>query len=189
MDNDRLKVLELISNGTISAEEGMTLLDALEPVVEEEASLVNATMEPLPTGKPTWAEYWPYLLGIGGAIAGSGLMTTLFIFAGRIHWGWSIITIPMFSLGFILAVFAWLMHTSAWIHIRVKDDDTNINIRLPLPLHWVARIIWFIRPFIPELREKITDDILELLATSLVDEGFHIEVQEDDGERVLVSYG
>lgn len=105
------------------------------------------------------------------------------------YWAWLFVILPTLFLGLLLCLLGWLIRTSAWLHIRVQDKETNLKISLPLPLGWVVWLVKMVRPFVPKLQELVADDLLELLAASITEGGFNVEVQEESGEHVLVYYG
>jgi hypothetical protein len=207
MDEERLKILQLIADGTITAEEGAALLDSLEAASDEETEtnveadtvvLVPKTGEilspPIPLldqspPRPGWAKYWFYVLGLGAFLASLGFSYTVLIVAGQVYWVWIFLTLPALFSGGLLCLCGWLIRTSAWLHIQVENEGARLNLSLPLPLGWIAWLVRIARPFVPQLRELAADDLLETLVASATEEGFNIEVQEENGEHVLLYYG
>lgn len=207
MDEERLKILQLIADGTITAEEGAALLDSLESVSAEDTEanietvpvvLVPQTSEILSPPvrlqdqsppRPGWAKYWFYALGLGAFLASLGFSFTVLIVAGQVYWAWIFLTLSALFLGGLLCLCGWLIRTSAWLHIRIENEGTSFNLSLPLPLGWIAWLVRIARPFVPQLRELAADDLLETLVASATEEGFNIEVQEESGEHVLLYYG
>jgi len=192
MDDESLKVLQLVSNGAITAEEGLSLFNSLEIAGDSATSgitPVDTVRRPMPVGQPSWAEYWPYPLSIGAFSAALGLAYTLMIIVGQIHWAWIFLTLPALTLGGLLGLFGWLMRSSPWLRVSIQDNNLNLNFSLPLPLHWLAKLFPLARPFVPQLRDRVTDDILETLASSMTTLSFNVEVQEASGEHVFVTYG
>lgn len=207
MDEERLKILQLIAGGIITAEEGAALLDSLESTSDEDTEanieagtvvLVPKTSEILPPPvslldqalpRPGWSEYWFYALGLGAFLASLGFSYTVLIVAGQVYWAWIFLALPALFLGGLLCLCGWLIRTSAWLHIQIKNEGTRFNLSLPLPLGWVAWLVRIARPFAPQLRELAADDLLETLVASATEEGFNIEVQEESGEHVLLYYG
>ena len=197
MDKERLRILELVAKGAITADEGLHLLNVLTESSKRDTQTndivvtppVSTTSPPQPTAKPGWASYWQPILMSGVAVVLVGLVSTVQIFQGQIGWGWLLLIWPTLALGILVTLFGWLMRFSPWLRVHIQGQNTNIHFSLPIPLHWLVWVIWFIRPFIPQLRETITDDILVDLTTSMTQEGFAVEVQETSGEHVEVVYG
>ncbi len=199
MDEERLKILQLIADGTITAEEGGALLDSLESTSDEdtEANIETDTVilvPPVPLQdqsppRPGWAKYWFYALGLGAFLASLGFSLTVLIVAGQVYWAWIFLTLPALFLGGLLCLCGWLIRTSAWLHIQIENEGTRFNLSLPLPLGWIAWLVRIVRPFVPQLQELAADDLLETLVASATEEGFNIEVQEESGEHVLLYYG
>lgn len=197
MSEAQLKILQMIADGTISATEGETLLDALadsatedetgpgDPAIEPDEIMPAATMPP----KPKWANYWLYPMIAGAVLASMGFGYTILAFIGDISWGWLFLTLPLLVLGSILFLLGWFTRNSGWLHIRVKDGPDRVNISLPIPLGWIGWGVKVAQPFAPQLDEYLTDDVLAMLSEEFWTEGFSIEVNETDGEHVEIFYG
>jgi hypothetical protein len=203
MSQEQIKVLQMIAEGIISAEEGERLLRVLEATDDVESGpnlMVPSDTEPevgepvpepttpQPT-KPHWARFWLYPTVIGGVLALLGLRYTILAAGDTISGWWLLLTLPGLILGLLLFLLGWLIRYSYWLHLRIKDENTNIKISLPLPLSWIRWGIKIARPFVPKLAEVATDDVLDVMAETLLEDSFSVEVQEVDGEHVQIYYG
>jgi hypothetical protein len=196
MDDAYLKILQMIESGSISADEGERLLDALEA---EPDTTTIAPAEVLPAEPPTppagpprsWQFLWVYPT-IGGLLllAGMGILTANLVQGGQAL-GWLACTIPLMLLGTLVAVLAWWSRTARWLHLSVRGPENNIRISLPLPLRLTAWVLRFLRPWIPPLRDTAVDEVIFALAEVDISEGpLSVEVDdEEEGEEVRVYIG
>jgi hypothetical protein len=205
MSEPTLKVLKMIEEGTITAEEGERLLAALKTgsqEVDEGGMEVgppppppspppDPEIEPVPVGPPPfWTHVWIYPLVTGIALlAGMGYLTNLLITGGE-KLGWLICTIPLALFGGLVALLAWWSTYSRWLHVRIQDDGKKINISLPLPLRPAAWLVRLVRPFVPQLQEVPVDEFILSLANLDNEEGLLVvDVDEGKGEKVQVYFG
>jgi len=196
MDGAYLEILRMIEDGTISAEEGYMLLDALDTGPEpgnqmapqphaggEEKAKETATRS---SGPPAWAQRaWIYPL-LGGAVllVLAGFTTILLTGAGT-HLGWLACTLPLMAFGGLVMALAWWSQNARWIHVRVRDHDTRFRISLPLPLRPVAWLARLARPWVPQIRDYPVDELILGLADMEEEDILAVEVN-DAGEEVQV---
>jgi hypothetical protein len=208
--NEILEILDMIERGTISSEEGMKLIKAIEDsdeILEDEYQAAKSELEGTgsdPIGETSysdvdrakleeWRKWWiiPFGIGVGITVLGAGLM----------YWGWSA---AGFGLGFFLAwipfligisilVLGWNSQTGLWLHVRVDqkpgESPETIAISLPLPTHFTA---WFLRtfgPIIPGFKASGLDEVILALADrSKQDAPLTIDVQDDEKEEQVRIY-
>jgi hypothetical protein len=211
-DKERLEILDMIQKGSISAQEGLGLIEALEKSLNDidenpPMDTFNSAPSPEPydgsenTLQPSaddlnkWRQWWiiPFWLGIGITVSGGGLM----------YWAWSakgvgigfILSWIPFLLGVSLSVLGWNSRTGPWLHIRIQhrpDQETKrIAISLPLPVHFFAWSLRNFGHFIPGLNATGLDEIILALKDSAqAAEPLSINVQDGtDGEQVQVYIG
>jgi hypothetical protein len=200
MDEPHLKILHMIQEGIISAEEGEKLLDALDWGVEldgrgengilgEAPAMVKAT-ETIPAGPPAWVEWaWIYLLAGGILILGLAVIFTALLVQGGVHPVWLAFTLPLMVFGALVAGVAWWSRTARWLRVRVRDADTRISFSLPLPLRPVAWLVRAARPWVPQLQDTPIDELILLLSETEGEGILAVEVNEDEGEEVSVYFG
>ncbi len=197
MDEAYLKILQMIQDGTISAEEGARLLDALgqgpqpadQPAVETSPS--EGAPAAAPVGPPSWARWaWVYPLAAGlGLLAIAGIFTGLVMRDGR-QLGWLVCTLPPMILGALVMALAWWSRSARWLHVRVRDGEKRINVSLPLPLRLAAWGVRLARPWVPQLRDTAVDELILSLAETDSREGIlAVEVNEGVDEQVRVYLG
>ena len=199
MDEAYFKILRMVESGTISAEEGEMLLDALNADPEPESGSVNGVLassrttaeenETWSSGPPAWAQRaWIYLLAGGVALVGlAGIATALLAGMGT-HLGWLACTLPLMAFGGLVAALAWWSQSVRWIHLRVQDHDKRFRISLPLPLRPIAWLARLARPWVPQMRDYPVDELILGLADMEGEDSLSIEVN-DEGESVQVYLG
>ena len=197
MHAEQMKILEMIAQGVITAEEGEALLDSIPPEVapvEDPESRTSSRPEILglerdSASPPAWAQFWPIPVATGAIIASLGSGYSVLAITGILSRWWLLLTVPGLAIGLLIFLTGWLMRTGPWLRIHVKDEENNIRLSLPVPTYWLIELVKLAQHFVPSLREWISDDLLIMLVESS-DEGlFNIEVEEDTGQYVRISYG
>lgn len=211
---ERLKILDLIEKGTITTEEGMRLLAAIEhdnmdEFFDDEPSLVGdqafadnemPDSDPLANSIETeeiqrWKRWWslPMWIGLGIVVLSSFWMKNAWNDSVLGFWffcSW----IPML-LGILMMALAWNSRTAPWLHVRIHqapgEKPERIAFSLPLPLRFSA---WGLRRFghyIPNFDASGIDEaIMALHDTKLNHAPLFIDVQDDeDGDHVQVFIG
>jgi hypothetical protein len=199
MNEAYLEILRMIENGTISAEEGAMLLDALNSGSRPEVQPAHESLEGRgttvdekehrPSGPPAWAQQlWMYPLAGGAVLAGLAGMATALLVQGGSRLGWLVCTLPLMLSGALVMALAWWSRTSRWLHVRVRDKETRFRFSLPLPLRpaaWLARLA---RPWVPQMRDVPLDELILTLADMEEKDILAVEVN-DEGEGVQVYLG
>jgi hypothetical protein len=209
---ERLEILEMVQNGTISAEEGARLIEAIgesEEALAEEYALakgeVEGKFEPAeteaaipeidPEDLNKWKSWWiiPFWIGVAITVLGGTLMYLAWSARG-ISFGFFAAWIP-FLLGVGLLVLGWNSRTGPWLHVRIQqkpgEKPERIAISFPLPNRFFAWIIRTFGSFIPEANLAGADQILLALGDySQGDAPLSIDIEDDeDGDRVKVYIG
>lgn len=197
---ERSQILEMIENNTISAEEGLQLLQALEtsrfeqeisipgsePVPEDEETPIFKEALPDPEDLLKWKRWWiiPLLIGMAIILLGGGLMYAAWN-AHRFGVLFLLTWIP-FLLGTALVALAWGSRHSPWIHIRIQqkpgERPRKIAFSFPIPLRVSA---WALRTFghwIPNLDATGLDEVLIALKDS-ANENTPLVINVDEGEH------
>ena len=119
--DERMRILELIESGEISAEEGARRLEALTESGEAPEPLA-APAAPVP--RPALVRWlWQGAFWTGVALmAGGGLLVASVysesIAAGWLAWGWII-----FLLGVVVVLLGWWLQRAHWLSVRVRQPD------------------------------------------------------------------
>jgi hypothetical protein len=185
--DERMRILESIEAGEISAQEGARRLEALVEGAEAPAPAAS------PAPRPALVRWlWQGAFWTGMALmAGGGLLVASVyaesIAVGWLAWGWIVLL-----LGVVVTLLGWWLQRAHWLSVRVRQPDgPNISIDLPLPLGLVAWGMRIARPFVPQLEETGADEVLLALRDEM-EQGrpFLVEVNEGEGgEQVQVYFG
>lgn len=213
MDQAERKILDMIEQGALTAEEGLRLIDAMNVSNSEDDDLYNLSLEEvtviaddiLEPSEPRISteelermkqlkRWWVFPFAIGLVITTLG---ALWMFAGYsrtgFSWGFWLSWIP-FIIGIFVLALSFQSSRSVWLHVRIKqkrgESPPRISISLPLPL---SLTLWLINTFghkIPGLDDLPLGDIFELLDRISPEEPFYVHVNDkDNGEMVEVFIG
>jgi len=205
---ERKKILQMVEEGKISAEEAASLMRALETDASE-AQIEVFEAEPTSgfagseTSAPEFEEVKararrfamiPLWVGILVAVLSSWGMYTIQMNSGVNFWFFCLL-LPLF-LGVLLIVIGAGGQSSRWLYVNVdrryaEDGPRNITLGFPLPLGLTS---WFLRTFghnIHGMSNTNVDDIIQILdATQKSGDPFIVNVNDDeDGEHVQVYIG
>ena len=212
VDQSERKILEMVEQGIISAEDGLRLIDAMGAGKNAQGNVnnvlsegVNVSIEDVLEPAPRISDeelnrmkrlkrWWILTFGIGLLITTIG---AVWMYSGYINrgfgWGFWLAWIP-FILGIFVVAVSFQTSRSVWLHVRIKqkpgESPSRISISLPLPISLAK---WFMSVFghkIPGLKDQPLGDLSQLLDNISPEEPFYIHVNdEDDGEEVEVFIG
>jgi hypothetical protein len=185
--SERMRILEMIESGEISAQEAARRLEALA------APTPSARSEAAPIALPVWVErIWQAVFWSGATLtAGGALLLTIF-YAGKAGVGSAICGWPLFVAGLLGLLLGLWLPNATWFSLRVREEGSRrISLALPLPLGPIAWIVRLVRPFVPQLQDMAVDEVILALRDE-VRKGrpFVVDVNEGkNGERVHVYIG
>ena len=204
MTEERMRILEMIEQGAISAEEGARLIQALEEDTgedfEAQAEAFDEAPEPPPTqmdpppdiGK--WRHFWYIPLAVGVVITTiSGLLVYAGV-QGDWNWFWMLCVWNPLLFGLAVVVMSWFGRTARWLHVRVNTGEDEwprrIALSFPLPIGLTALGLRLFGNRIPGVEGVRLDKALLALKDGANPETpLYIEVDETSGERVQVYIG
>lgn len=205
---ERKKILQMVEEGKISAQEAATLMRALDEDIEQaevEAVSVETTsgFASDETSAPEFENVKararqfamiPLWVGVLIAVLSAWGIYSIQQSAGMNFWFYCLL-LPLF-LGVLLIMLGAGGQSSRWIYVNVDrryahDGPRNITLGFPLPLGLTS---WFLRTFghnIQGMKNTNVDDIIQILdATGKSGAPFIVNVNnDDDGERVQVYIG
>jgi uncharacterized integral membrane protein len=206
VDKAERKILDMIEQGQISANEGLRLINAMkkdddqsaqnEQVMQAEVAYVPSPdresdhphipeeeMARMKRLKRWWV--LPFGIGLVITILGAIWMYMGYTSAG-FGFGFWLAWLP-FLLGIFITAVSFKTNQSVWIHVRVKQKPgqrpERISISLPLPLNMAK---WFFTAFgdrIPGLKEQPIGDISSILENLSPEEPFYVHVNDDDDDE------
>ena len=206
---ERKKILQMVEEGKISAEQAAKLMSALDADAAE-AEVEVFQSEPssgFDGSAPSAPEFdavkrrarqfamIPLWAGIVVAVLSSWGIYSVQQNAGMNFWFFCLI-VPLL-LGVLLIALGAGGPSSKWLYVNVDrrqshDGPKNITLGFPLPLGLTS---WFLRNFghtIQGMQNTNVDDIIQILdATGTSDEPLIVNVHNDDGdgEHVQVYIG
>ncbi len=163
MTEERMRILEMIEQGAITAAEGAKLINALddgedetpdeaptpgelgERILFEEAADPGDQPPPAAPSAPAspaeppfdfakWRNWWFIPLAVGVVITG---MSGLLVYAGNQgawNWFWmSCVWVPLL-FGIFVIVMAWFSRTARWLHVRVNTGEDEWPRRIAISL-------------------------------------------------------
>lgn len=204
---EKKEILRMVEEGKITAEEAITLLNALEADLadaEESAFITEASAES--TREPAVdhnlnaiadkvRSFWRIPLGIGIVITVLGGIWMLSAMQSAGFGFWFYCAWIPFVLGVFVIALSAGSRSSRWLFVHIKqapgERPENITFGFPIPLRLVA---WFLRNFgekIPGLDNLAgVDEILEMLAnTPAGDAALIVDVHDEGGEEVQIFVG
>ena len=205
---ERKKILQMVEEGKITAEQAASLMRALEAdQTEAEAEVIQPEPPPGPAGSETSApefeevkaraRRWaliPLWTGIAVTVFSAWGIYAILNDFGTSYW-WICLLFPLF-IGILLIAISAGGPGTRWLYVNVdrryaRDWPRTITFGFPLPLGLTS---WFLRNFghtIHGLDETNVDDIIQILdATGTSDGPLIVNVNDDDeGEHVQVYIG
>jgi hypothetical protein len=201
---ERKKILQMVADGRITADEAATLMRALEQTPEEDQVLEpEAGSRSRANAEPEFEEVRnramrlaviPLWIGILVTVVSAWGMFAIQQNAGYNFWFFSL-TVPLL-LGIFLITLGAGSRTSRWIYLNVdrsqrNDWPRNITLAFPLPLGLAG---WFLQNFgsyIGGLKHTNVDEVVQAISMAKsIKEPLIINVDDaEDGERVQVFIG
>lgn len=221
LNQRRFEVLRRVEHGELSIEEGSRLLADLEAGVYEEVEALPPIREPAPaapmppaaraepvSAQPEvlrdgldedaerrmkrWQQWWvlPFAIGLVITILGAVWMFQGYIAAG-FGWRFWLSWFP-FAFGLLLVVASWYSRSLPWLHVRVRDGSTNVNLSLPVPIGLANWGLARYKRYAPDQYEKAhMDEVMTVVNETLTqDAPMHVVVDDDDSHvEVIITTG
>jgi hypothetical protein len=205
---ERKKILQMVEEGKISAEQAANLMraldsDAAEAEIEVFQSEPSTGFDEPASPAPEFDEVKsrarrfaaiPLWIGVVVAVLSSWGIYSIQANTGMNFWFYCLL-FPLF-LGVLLIVIGAGGQSTRWLYVNVDrrnaaDGPRNITLGFPLPLTLTS---WFLRMFghnISGLKGTNVDDIIQVLdATGKSGEPLIVDAYDDkDGEHVQVYIG
>lgn len=213
---ERRKILQMVADGKISAEEAATLMRALDEAAGEEAKGDSAEAEPevINPGAgfggerseaPEIDEVRRRAMRFSGAFLWIGIIFTILSAWGMfgiqqnagLNFWFYCLGMPL-TLGILFIALGAGSRTSRWLYVNVdrtrsrdQDGPRHISLAFPLPLGFAG---WFIRTFgrhIDGLKNTNVDDVVNAISMAKnIKDPLIVHVDDaDDGEKVQVFIG
>ena len=202
---ERKKILQMVADGKINAQEAATLMRTLDDSAEEQIQVFEAgpSFGSEKTDAPEFDQVRRRANRFSSAFLSIGIIFTVLsawaMFGiqknNGLNFWFFCMTMPLF-LGILLTMLGAGSRTSRWMYVNVDrshqtEFPRNITIAFPLPLGLVA---WFLKNFggsISGLKKTNVDEIIQAIAMAKnITEPLIVNVDDgDDGEKVQVFIG
>ena len=201
MSEERGKILQMVADGKITAEQASQLLAALGDSGAETQSgppagepVAAGPAPALPPPMPHFGSLWLIPLYVGLVLLVCGALAVFPLYTSSGSWLWLVCGWPVFLIGVLTILAGWLARNSRWVHIRITNVDgsrRSIKLSFPLPLRLTAWALRVASRFSGRLKDTGVDEIVVALNEGLKsDQPLYVDVQDDDdGERVQVYIG
>ena len=208
MEQADRKILDMVGQGQITADEGLRLMNAMKSAPEDEIPqaepIEGQAVHPSAGPRPHISDeelqrmkqlkrWWflPFGVGLVILVLGAIWMYTGYTNSG-FGFGFWLAWIP-FLLGILIVAVSFHTKKSVWLHLRVTqrpgERPQKIVFGLPLPLN-LAR--WFFTTFgdkVTGLKSESIGDIPTILESLSPEDPFYVHVNDDDGEEVEIFIG
>lgn len=205
---ERRKILQMVADGKITAEEAATLMRALDEAVEDEPEVIPAAsnFNQERSDAPEIESVRRRANRISRGFLWMGVIFTVLVAwgmfaiqqnAGMNFWFFCL-SMPLF-FGILLIVLAARSQSARWLYVNVdrsrskdKSGPRKISLAFPLPLGLAS---WFLKNFgnkIDGLKNTNVDDVIQAIAiaNNTITDPLIIHVDDtDDGEKVQVFIG
>jgi MFS family permease len=191
MEEERLRILEMLGAGDITPEQAAELLGALD-TSEEAAGAGPPSLPPAELRENRWARFWIYPLMVGGIVLILGALIMGLVYSTDAARGWRVCGWLPMILGLGVMLIAWWTRSATWLHLRVREEDgQKVAFSFPLPLTLAAWVLRLAQPFVPQLKDTGVDDlIIALRQGKSRNEPLFINVEDDEkGESVEIYIG
>ena len=203
---EQKKILKMVEDGKISADEALKLIQALESSTDS-GEAIAASTQTSGTGwegsdSPEFEEIagkarrlWQVLLWIGVSVVVLSAYWLYTLVYSSNYGFWFFCALVPFLFGILLLALFTGGRTSRWVYVNVEQPQSEwprfFTLGLPLPLGLAS---WFLRYFgnnIEGLDQAAVNEILEFLSKGFSSkEPVIVNVNEGhDGERVQVYIG
>ena len=213
VDQAERKILDMVEQGQITADEGLRLINAMHKNHTDEKSGAvpveggNAYVPPADSESehgPTipkeemdrmkaMKRWWvlPFGIGLLATVLGAVWMYNGYVakgFGAGFWFSW----IP-FLLGIGIVAVSFPTNRGVWLHVRIKqkpgESPQRISISIPMPIRLAK---WAFSTFgdkIPDINGRPMDEISAILEGLSPEEPFYVHVNDEDGEAVEVFIG
>ena len=212
MEKTERKILDMVEQGQISADDGLRLMNAMgqrsESRPKEEPIAAEVVYEPDHTSERKSSHispeeisrmkrlkrWWllPFGIGLIVLLLGAVWMSMGYQEAG-FGLGFWLAWIP-FLLGILIVAASVRTRKSVWFHLKVKqrsgEKPERINFGLPLPLSLAKWLFTAFGDKFTGLEDKNIGDFPTILENLSSEEPFYLHVNDDeDGEEVEIFIG
>ncbi len=198
MDDEQRRILQMVQEGAITPDEAARLLDALV----EEALPAAGDGSPAPAPAPARApddviapgpaprfrRYWEVPFAVGLILLGLAGVCVSSVSDVLLLCGWS-----AFVVAAIIALAGWWSRSAAWVHVRIRESDGDrLSFSLPLPMGLAGWGLGLAQRYVDDDTRANLDvaaGLLDMFRAADSNEPMTVEIDEEDGDYILVHIG
>ncbi|NLF75344.1 MAG: DUF2089 domain-containing protein [Chloroflexi bacterium] len=198
MDDEQRRILQMVQEGAITPDEAARLLDALV----EEALPAAGDGSPAPAPAPARApddviapgpaprfrRYWEVPFAVGLILLGLAGVCVSSVSGVLLLCGWS-----AFVVAAIIALAGWWSRSAAWVHVRIRESDGDrLSFSLPLPMGLAGWGLGLAQRYVDDDTRANLDvaaGLLDMFRAADSNEPMTVEIDEEDGDHILVHIG
>lgn len=198
MDDEQRRILQMVQEGTITPAEAARLLDALA----EEAVPAAEDSPPAPAPAPARApddvvargpaprfrRYWEVPFAVGLILLGLAGVCVSSVSGVLLLCGWS-----AFVVAAIIALAGLWSRSAAWVHVRIRESDGDrLSFSLPLPMGLAGWGLGLAQRYVDDDTRANLDvaaGLLDMFRAADSNEPMTVEIDEEDGDHILVHIG
>lgn len=192
MKSESDKILNMLEEGTITADEAQELLDAVDDGAYDQP--VSTTAEPPPNMakiRSSWRLPFNISLVVM-AISGSLLWRTRRA-AGILGFIRGLLLLPVTLIAGLSAAILYFSKDGPWVHVRVRsENDSRFALSAPFPIQWIREGLRLVQSQVPdpEVGEKLdaAAEFLQAMESSNLQDPLTIDIR-DEGESVEIFLG
>jgi hypothetical protein len=198
------QILNMLSEGKITAEEANTLLSALEsdraagiiagdPVLTSQ--VVSDADQNIPPDMSRFQRFLRIPLVIAaGSLLLSGLgLALMYQAAGQVALIGLLCIWSIFILALLVTLTIFFARRAAWLHVRIQEKNgRRIAISLPLPLRLANWVLTIARYYVPKEQAVYLQTaavFVDEMRRNPDQEPIIINIDDDDGDKVQVFIG
>lgn len=203
MQAEQLKILKMVEEGIITADEAQVLLAAMEPEPHDSneavvVERVSAAAEPTaalmkPADFERFRSLWtiPFTISIGVLVVSTILFLVMILGGGWISLAALLCMGPLTSLALIATLLSIWSKYATWVHVRVQEQSGRlVAISVPAPLRIVR---WGIglaaERTSKEKREQLLAAQELLYELNSNTQPLVVDVNDEDGDHVQIYIG
>lgn len=198
MDDEQRRILQMVQEGTITPAEAARLLDALaeEAVPAAEDSPPAPAPAPArapddviaPGPAPRFRRYWEVPFAVGLILLGLAGVCVSSVSGVLLLCGWS-----AFVVAAIIALAGLWSRSAAWVHVRIRESDGDrLSFSLPLPMGLAGWGLGLAQRYVDDDTRANLDvaaGLLDMFRAADSHEPMTVEIDEEDGDHILVHIG
>ncbi len=204
MGEEETKILQMLEDGTITAEEAETLLAALgqeemgDGFVDQVVitpDLPDSTPNEAPPDMSRFRRFWqiPFFIAAGSLLLSAFGLVLMYQSAGEVALIGFMCVWTIFVLALLATLIILLARKAPWLHIRIQEKDgRRIAISLPLPIGLANGVFHIAKRFAPDGQAanlEMAAVLMEQMKNDPDREPIMINVDDEDGDRVQLYLG